>query len=132
MSSHRTFGLSLLSFSFAWLAVAGFAYGVLAIQQPNMVAAFGIQPRIISVLAFAYGVSAAAVAAAAWRRAEWLPRAVALWGATLIIMFIAFQAMIGIAGEPLLLVLAPYPVFVLLIWLLFRFAASKVRDSHAT
>ena len=132
MSSHRTFGLSLLSFFFVWLAVAGFAYSVLAIQQPHMLAGFGIQPQFISVLAFANGVSAAAVAAAAWRRAEWLPSAVVLWGVILIVMLVAFQTMVGIAGEPLLLVVAPYPVFVLLIWLLFRFTTSKVRDPHAT
>ena len=132
MSSPRSFGLSLLSFLFLWLAVAGFAYSVLAIQHPDMLSRFGIRPQIMSVLALAYGLSAAAVAAGAWRRAEWLPRAVALLGVFLIIVLIAYQAMIGIAGEPLVLVVAPYPFFVLLVWLLFRFAARKVGDTHAT
>jgi len=127
----RSFGLSLLSFFFFWLTVAGFANLVVATKYPSQFSGIGLRPTVLAPLAALYGITAGAVTFAAWTERQWLPQAILLWGGALFVYLLAFQVMIGARGEPLWLLVMPYMVFAGLTWILARYATRKVRRGAA-
>jgi hypothetical protein len=127
----RSFGLSLLSFFFFWLTVAGIANPVVATKYPSRFSGIGLRPTVLAPLAAIYAITAAAVTFAAWTERPWLPPAISLWGATLLVYLLAFQVMIRAHGEPLWLLIMPYMFFAGLTWILARYATRKVRRGAA-
>jgi hypothetical protein len=126
----RPIGFTFLSLLFTWFAVAGVAFAWVAPRtDPAQMAAFHLSAPIMSAIGITYGVTAGAVAISVWRMASWAPRAVLAWGATLFVAMLAFQAMIGVAGEPWWLVLLPYIAFGGLILALLRYVRRRSQSS---
>ena len=114
------------AFVFFWLTLAGLGNMWAALSYPLKYNHVGINAGVFATVSALYGVTAAFVTIGFWRAGSRLPQAILVWGASLLIGMIAFQAMTGIAGEPMWLVVLPHILFALLIWSLFRFAQRRI------
>jgi len=122
----RPAGFTVLSLLFGWLAIAGLAFALVTPRtDPAQLAAFHLQAPVLMAIGLAYAGAASAAAFALWRVASWASRAVLAWGASLFVSMLAFQAMIGVTGEPWWLVLLPYVVFGALVLALFRYVDRR-------
>jgi hypothetical protein len=123
----RTDGLMrLLAILFGWLALAGGANAYAVLRYPAQYEQMGIQPVLFACCSVACLLSSAALAVGLWRRAPWVAAAVAVWGSVLLATMCVLHAMIGVAGEPVWLVAAPYLMFTFLVWALHRFVQRRV------
>jgi uncharacterized membrane protein len=115
-----------LAILFGWLALAGAANAYAVLRYPAPYEQIGIQPVLFACCSVAYLLSSAALAVGLWGRAPWVTAAVAVWGSVLLATMCVLNAMIGVAGEPVWLVAAPYIMFTLLAWALHRFVRRRV------
>ena len=125
----RPVGFTLLALLFAWLALGGFGFAWASPRtDPAQVAALGLRVPVMVAIGLLYGGAASAAAVALWRVAAWAPRAILIWGGCLVAGMVAFQAMIGIAGEPWWLVLLPHLMFGALVLALFRYVERRTKS----
>jgi hypothetical protein len=105
-------------FTFAWASPR---------IAPAQLAAFHVSVPVMVAIGLLYGCGASAAAFGLWRVASWGHQAIVAWGCSLFVSMIAFQAMIGVAGEPWWLVLLPYLVFGTLVFALFRYVQRRLK-----
>ena len=122
----RPKSFAVCAFVFFWLALAGLANTWGALTYPSKYGQLGIDAAVLAAVSAIYGLTAALVTIGFWRVERWLPQAILLWGASLIIGVIAFQAMVGAAWQPSWLAALPHVLFALIIWSLFRFTQRRV------